>query len=334
MKQKILIVDDEENNILLVSEILKSHYKLLIARNGQQAVDIAQSKLPDLILMDITMPDMDGMQACQLLKKTPATSEIPLIFVTALSGMTDESKGFDIGAVDYIHKPISAPILLRRIKTHLSLVNVEKLNLLARESIHMLGEAGHYNDTDTGVHIWRMANYASCLAKAIGWEDEECNQLELAAPMHDTGKIGIPDNILKAKRKLTSDEWVLMKKHSRMGHDILIRSQHPVFQIAAIIALNHHEKWDGSGYPQGLAGEDIPQAARIVAIADVFDALTMKRPYKEAWTVEASLALIKKDAGKHFDPRLVDVFLSIQDEILEIKTNWDKQEQKKEDGFS
>ena len=333
MRCKILVVDDEEFNILFIQTLLKDIYTLVIANNGKEAVELAQKEKPNLILMDITMPVMDGIQACELIKSNSETADIPLIFLTALGGMDDESRGFDIGAVDYIHKPISAPLLLRRIKTHISLIRSEKLDSLARESIHMLGEAGHYNDTDTGVHIWRMAAFSARLASAVCWDKSVSEELEMAAPMHDTGKIGIPDSILKAERKLTADEWDVMKRHSQMGHDILVRSQHPVFQLAAVVALNHHEKWDGSGYPNGLSGEEIPQAARIVAIADVFDALTVKRPYKEAWPIDDALAYLVQNSGKHFDPQLVEAFMGIKDDILQIKSHWDAQDKKQHSGF-
>lgn len=332
MRNKILAVDDEQHNLMLINDILCNSYQVVLAHDGMEAVEVAVREKPDLILMDITMPRMNGIQACEVLKSKPETSDIPVIFLTALGGMADESRGFDAGAVDYIHKPISAAIVLRRIKTHLSLVKAEKLDSLARESIHMLGEAGHYNDTDTGVHIWRMASFSSAIARAAGWGEGESSNLELAAPMHDTGKIGIPDSILKAERKLTPDEWDIMKQHSQIGHDILIRSHHPVFQMAAVVALYHHEKWDGSGYPNGVSGEQIPQSARIVAIADVFDALTMKRPYKEAWPVDKAVDLIRRDAGSHFDPLIVECFLDNLLEIIEIKRHWDSKEEHA-DGF-
>lgn len=327
MRSKILIVDDEPYSRLFMQEILADDYEVVQARDGLEAIHTALKENPALILMDISMPKMDGITACEELKSNPATRDIPLIFLTAQNSLSDESKGFDAGAVDYILKPISPPILERRVKTHLSLTRVEKLDALARESIHMLGEAGHYNDTDTGVHIWRMADYAANLARAAGWDQAQSDLLEMAAPMHDTGKIGIPDAILKAERSLTAEEWGIMKQHSKMGYDILVRGQHPVFQLAAEVALNHHEKWNGSGYPRGLSGEEIPVSARIVAIADVFDALTVKRPYKEAWPIEKAVEHIKNSAGSHFEPKLVKLFLETFDEIIKVKDYWDAKEQ-------
>jgi putative two-component system response regulator len=183
----------------------------------------------------------------------------------------------------------------------------------------MLAEAGHYNDTETGEHIWRMATYSHLLALAAGWDKDDAKLLEMAAPMHDTGKIGIPDAILQKPGKFTAEEWDIMKQHSRIGYDILSKSHAPLFKLAAEIALNHHEKWDGSGYPNGLAEEAIPESARIVAIADVFDALCMRRPYKEPWPLERILPKLHELAGNHLDKRLVTIFIDIMPQILEKK---------------
>jgi len=325
---KILVVDDEPNNLRLLQQVLKKHYLLVFANNGQKALDIAKKHKPDLILLDIMMPEMSGYDVCEKLKLNPDTVNIPVIFVTAMSEIDNEAHGFDVGAVDYIPKPISAPIVLRRIKNHLSLVRVDELDELARASIFMLGEAGHYNDTDTGEHIWRMAAYAATIAQSLGWSKERRKMLELAAPMHDTGKIGIPDEILKAPRKLSADEWTIMKTHSQIGCDILGKSQNPIFQLAAEIALGHHEKWDGTGYPKGLSSTEIPESARIIAIADVFDALTMKRPYKDIWPVEKAVETIKASSGTHFDPNIVKYFCESLPEILKIKDYWDTNKHK------
>lgn len=319
---KILIVDDEPNNLKLLQQILKDSYQLLFAPDGEKALIAAEMHQPDLILLDIMMPGMNGYDVCSVLKRNFLTEHIPVIFVTAMGELEDEAKGFDVGAVDYIQKPVSGPIVKRRVQTHLSLVRAKDLENLAKDSIEMLGEAGHFNDTDTGEHIWRMAEYSSAIAEYFGWSINQIETLKLAATMHDTGKIGIPDEILKAPRKLTPEEWEIMKTHSLIGHDILKKCKNPIFQMAAEIALGHHEKWDGTGYPQGLKGEEIPESARIVAIADVFDALTMKRPYKEAWPIERAFDVIEQDAGSHFDPQMVECFLTIKKQILAIKEKW------------
>ncbi len=319
----ILVVDDEPQNLAAMRQVLSNKYQTIFARSGAEALTVAHKHVPSLILLDIQMPDMDGYTVCQQLKSSPYTQDIPVIFISAYSEIGHEAKGFSVGAVDYITKPISPAIVCARVRTHLSLVQVTRLEQSYREAIFMLGEAGHYNDTDTGVHIWRMAAFAGKLAEACGWNQEQCKLLESAAPMHDTGKIGIPNAILRKPGKLDSEEWETMKTHTRIGHDILSRSDAPVFKMASEIALHHHEKWDGSGYPAGLSGDSIPESARIVALADVFDALTMKRPYKEAWPVDQVLSAILKGAGNHFEPGLVKAFTSILPDILEIKGNWD-----------
>ncbi len=324
MKKKILLVDDEPNNLQLLRQILRSSYQLIFAHNGQSALAAVTAHHPDLILLDVMMPDLDGYEVCRRLKTDPLTHDIPVIFVTAMGDVDDEAAGFDVGAVDYIHKPVSPAIVIRRVQTHLSLVHIKELEDSQREAIYMLGAAGHYNDNDTGLHIWRMAAYARALAEAIGWPEHMAERLELAAPLHDTGKIGIPDGILKAPRKLTAEEWVIMRQHSLIGYEILQCSDTPIFKMAAEIALYHHEKWDGSGYPKGLIGDNIPQSAQIVALADVFDALTMKRSYKEAWSIEASLEEIKANSGTHFNPALTTVFLNLLPKILNIKKEWDE----------
>jgi len=323
MLKKILIVDDEPNNLNLLRQVLKGKFQLIFANCGLKALSAAKEHKPDLILLDIMMPDLSGYEVCEKLKKNPLTRDIPVIFVTAMSDAEDEAKGFDVGAVDYIQKPISGAIVLRRVQTHLSLVKVNELEKVQKDAVFMLGEAGHYNDNDTGDHIWRMAAYSRLLASAAGWTDEMAGLMELAAPMHDTGKIGIPDEILKAPRELTPEEWVIMKQHTQIGADILNKSDSKLINLASEIALSHHEKWDGSGYPNNLVGEAIPESGRIVAITDVFDALSMKRPYKDAWPIDDVIEEIVKNAGSAFDPRLVDIFQQILPQILEVKQTWD-----------
>ena len=326
MIKKILIADDEPNNLQVLKQILSGRYQLLFANNGEKAVEAAVKHLPDLVLLDIMMPVMNGYEACERLKAIPATKNIPVIFVTTMSEVEDEARGFDVGAVDYIQKPVSGPIVLRRIETHLSLIRAHEPENSQKAAIYMLGEAGHYNDSDTGVHIWRMAAYSRALAEAAGWPEHMLDRIELAAPMHDTGKIGIPDAILKASRTLTSEEWEIMKCHAEIGYNILNKSNTPLFVMAAEIARYHHEKWDNSGYPAGLSGESIPETARIVAVADVFDALTTKRPYKEPWSVENAIAEMRKNSGSHFEPRLVELLEKILPSILAIMGKWAQNE--------
>ena len=324
----LLIVDDEPLNLAAMEAVLSDNYRLLFARNGMDAIAVALKHRPALILLDVQMPGMNGYAVCRQLKADPRTEGIPVIFVTGLADAGHEQEGFACGGVDYIAKPVSPPLLLARVRTHLSLVRTSILDRSYRDAIHMLGEAGHFNDTDTGVHIWRMAAYAGAIASAYGFDAEQCALIELAAPMHDTGKIGIPNAILKKPGKLNADEWEQMKTHSRIGHDILARSDAPIFQMAATIALHHHERWDGSGYPDRLQGSAIPISARIVALADVFDALTMKRPYKEAWPVELAIATVRESAASHFDPAVIHAFDAVLPRIIEIASEWDEKEQR------
>lgn len=319
----ILCVDDEPYNLSILRMALKDQYSLAFARSGLETLQAVEKHNPALILLDVQMPDMDGYEICRRLKSNDRTRHIPVIFVTGMDQEIDERAGFEVGAVDYITKPISVPIVQARVQTHLSLVKADKLEKSYHDAIHMLGKAGDYNDTDTGVHIWRMAEYSRVLAEAVGWGCEQCNMLELAAPMHDTGKLGIPDAILKKPGKLNDAEWAIMKTHTTIGYGILTQSDAPLFQLAGQIALNHHEKWDGSGYPHGLSGSAIPESARIVALADVFDALSMKRPYKDPWPIDKIVTTLKESAGSHFEPRLVDKFMAVLPQILDIEAKWE-----------
>jgi putative two-component system response regulator len=319
----ILLVDDQPQNLAALQQVLSQDYRLVFARNGNDAIAAALKHMPSLVLLDIEMPGMNGYEVCSALKGDPRTEAIPVIFVSSLGEAGDETAGFAVGGVDYITKPFSPAIVSARVRTHLSLVRATMLEHSYRDAIYMLGAAGHYNDADTGSHIWRMAAYCAEIAAACGWSADACHQLELAAPMHDTGKVGIPDAILRKPAELDKAEWVIMKSHSMIGYDILSRSDAPIFQMAAEIALCHHERFDGSGYPSGLAGEAIPESARIVALADVFDALSMKRPYKEAWPLDRVMENLLEGSGKHFEPRLVEIFVSILPRILEVKAEWD-----------
>ncbi|NKN33506.1 HD domain-containing phosphohydrolase [Marichromatium bheemlicum] len=323
---KLLVVDDEPSNLGLIDEILGQDYRLAFARNGQEALAAVAKHQPAMLLLDVQMPDMDGYEVCRRLKATPAGAQIPVLFITSRSDEIDENEAFEAGGVDFITKPISPLVLKARVRTHLSLVRATDLERSQRDAIDMLARAGHFRDNDTGVHIWRMADYSTLLAEACGWPPDEVALMKLAAPMHDTGKMGIPDAILQKPAKLDATEWAVMKTHAQIGHDILARSEARIFKLAAEIALHHHERWDGSGYPDGLAGTAIPQSARIVAVADVFDALSMRRPYKEPWPVERVVETLNAESGHHFDPELIERFNESLDRILEIKATWDARE--------
>lgn len=326
----ILCVDDEASNLALIRQILREDYALTFAKNGAEALRAVVKHRPALILLDVDLPDLDGYTIARTLKQDPRTAAIPIIFVTGKDKDADESIGFEAGGVDYITKPYSPSILRARVRTHLSLVSAASLASSHRDAIRMLGMAGHYSDSDTGTHIWRMAAYARALAVAAGWSSEDASLLEQAAPMHDTGKIGIPDAVLKKPGPLDEDEWRVMKRHPQIGYDILSRSGAPLFRLAAEVALYHHEHWDGSGYPSGLAGENIPESARIVAVADVFDALTTQRPYKEAWPLAKVMELFQQQAGSQFEPRLVALFTAILPQILQIQDYWSERDSNEE----
>ncbi|WP_335992695.1 response regulator [Pseudoalteromonas sp. CH_XMU1449-3] len=321
-RARILVVDDEPANLKVIREVLANDYRLSFAKSGELALQLIENEPPKLILLDIMMPDMSGFEVCKVLKENPKTAHIPVIFVTALSHEQDESEGFALGAVDYITKPISPAIVRARVKNHLSLVQAEQLQLAHIDLIQRLGRAAEYKDTDTGEHIARMSRYSKVLALAYGMSEYEAEQLKQAAPMHDVGKIGIPDSVLLKPGRLNENEYEHMKQHALIGAKILEKSTSPLLQLAHKLALEHHEKWDGTGYPYGLKGEEISIEGRIVTIADVFDALTSKRPYKKAWSVEEALDLLKDEAGKHFDPQLVDLFIGQIDSIIEIKNTY------------
>ncbi|MFC3116165.1 HD domain-containing phosphohydrolase [Cellvibrio fontiphilus] len=318
-RPKLLVVDDEPLNLQVLRQILQQDYQLLFARDGEKAISLAQSEAPDLILLDIMMPGLTGLETCQRLKQQVATRDIPVIFVTALADDSDETQGFAAGCVDYIAKPVSAPIVLARVKAQLSLVSAQTLRDTRLQIIQRLGRAAEYKDNDTGLHVIRMSHFAREIALAAGMGNADAEELFNAAPMHDVGKMGIPDAILLKPGKLTPDEWEVMKQHARIGAEIIGDDSSSLLQMARRVALSHHEKWDGSGYPEGLVGDAIPIEARIIALADVFDALTSKRPYKEPWTIEATVDYIQNESGKHFDPELVAAFKQALPRILEIR---------------
>lgn len=315
----LLLVDDEATNLKVLRHTLQDDYRLLFARDGKTALELAQRERPDLILLDVMMPDMSGHEVCEKLKADAVLQSIPVIFVTALSDSSDEQLGLELGAVDYITKPFSPAIVRARIRTHLSLVRVDELKASRLQIVQCLGKAAEYRDNETGMHILRMSHFSQILALAAGYSKRAAEELLHAAPMHDVGKIGIPDAVLLKPGKLDADEWAVMQQHAAMGAEIIGEHDSGLLRLAAEIALAHHEKWDGSGYPKGLSGSDIPLPARIVAVADVFDALTSERPYKKAWTVEDAVTHIQNESGRHFDPELVALLPQCLPEMLEIR---------------
>ena len=336
-QQTILIVDDAAENIDVLSGILRPHYKVRAAINGERALALVMGERPpDLILLDVMMPGLSGYEVCRRLKAHPPSRHIPVIFCTAMGEVENEQKGFEAGCVDYITKPVSPPLVLARVRTHLALydqkreleqlvkLRTQELYDTRRAIIRTLGKAAEYKDDTTGLHVLRMAHYCKVLALAMGFTEADAELLSQAAPMHDVGKIGTPDAILKKAGKLTEDEWQIMRQHVDNAGDILGDEPGELLQMARTIALTHHEKWDGSGYPKGLKGEEIPLVGRISALADVFDALSSVRPYKASVPVDKVMAIIRSESGRHFDPKLVEKlietlpqFLNIRDELAD-----------------
>lgn len=322
LQPHLLLVDDEATNLRVLKQVLQDDYRLTFAKSGAEALRLVQVDKPDLILLDVMMPDMTGFETCERLKAEADSKAIPIIFVTALKDAMDEAKGLELGAVDYITKPISPAVVKIRVKTHLSLVQADELKRTRLEVIQRLGRASEYKDNETGLHVMRMSHYSQVLALAYGFSESLAEELLHAAPMHDLGKIGIPDEIMLKPGKLTAAEFEIMKTHPLIGAEIIGECDSSLLSLAKEVALNHHEKWDGTGYPHGLKGEQIPIAARIVALADVFDALTTKRPYKEAWPLDKTLEYLKEQSGHHFEPKLVSLFIQELDKILVIMARW------------
>ena len=345
----VLVVDDTPDNLVLMSGLLKDEYRVKVANSGERALKIAISDSPpDLILLDIMMPEMDGYEVCKRIKAYPQTRRIPVIFLTAMAEVEDETKGLALGAVDYITKPISPPIVLARVRTHLALkaaadflhdknaflkAEVEKqtakVGAIQDVMILALASLAETRDNDTGNHIRRTQHYVRALAEQLRahprfkdqLDDDTIQILFKSAPLHDIGKVGIPDHILLKPGKLTPEEFEVMKKHTTLGHDALARAEYMLgtkveaLTLAKEIALSHQEKWDGSGYPQGLSGDDIPMSARLMALADVYDALISTRAYKKGMSHDEAAAIIRKGAGLHFDPDVCEAFYGIEDEF-------------------
>ena len=351
-RSTILVVDDTPDNLTLMSHLLKDVYKVKIANNGERALKIAQSDAPpDLILLDVMMPEMDGYEVCRRLKLDPKTKSIPVVFLTAKSEVEDERKGLDLGAVDYITKPISPPIVLARVRTHLSMKATadflrDKNDFLNQEvakrtrevaaiqdvTIMAMASLAETRDSDTGNHIRRTQFYVRVLAECLrnhprfaGQLDDQTIELIFkCSPLHDIGKVGIPDRILLKPGRFEPDEFEVMKTHTSLGKQAIEHAQTtldsnvPFLSIAQEIAFAHHEKWDGSGYPLGLKGDEIPLAARLMAIADVYDALVSRRVYKDGMSREEAIEIICNGRGTHFDPDLVDAFMACLDDFHKI----------------
>jgi len=358
-RHTILVVDDVSDNVALLSNLLAGTYRTLVATSGLEALNVARrSPHPDLILLDIVMPNMDGMEVCRQLKADPQTADIPIIFLTAQSDVQDEQAGLDLGAVDYITKPISAALVMARIKTHLHLKATRdflksKNEYLANEvgrrtreiamiqdvTMVAMGSLAETRDTETGAHIHRTQHFMRLLATnarslpelASQLTEEAVSTLYKSAPLHDIGKVGIPDHILLKPGKLTPEEFEVMKTHTTLGRQAILTAERYLgtstsfLTIAREITWTHHERWDGLGYPQGLKEEAIPLSGRLMAIADVYDALRTARVYKPAFSHDKATEMIKEGKGTQFDARLVEVFLetaSRWDEIYQESHSW------------
>ena len=348
-RPRILVVDDEESSLRLIGAFLAHEaYQITFAQNGKEALLHVQNNCPDVILMDAMLPDGDGFQIAKKLKEDDKTKIIPIVMVTTLSKTSDRIKALEAGIDDFLTKPVDRTELIARVRSLLKvkryndhMINyqteletevgkrseqlkhaLEKIREASLDTIRRLSQAAEYKDIDTGAHIVRMSRYAAAVAHEMGMNAEEVENILYASPMHDVGKISVPDRILLKPAKLDAEEWKIMKQHTVNGARILEGSESGFLRLAEEIALTHHEKWDGSGYPRQHKETKIPLPGRITAIADVFDALTSKRPYKEAFPVEKSLDIIKKSRGTHFDPDVVDAFMSVRDEILSIKAEF------------
>jgi len=337
-QKTILIVDDTELNINTLMDLLEDKYDLLAAIDGESALELVEEEEIDLILLDIMMPGIDGFEVAKRLKSNPKTSDIPIIFITAKTDDESIEQAYEIGGVDYITKPFRAREVLSRILNHLTLSEqshileqkvqektkeLQELNKeledTQREVVFTMGAIGERRSKETGNHVKRVALYSELLAKKYGLSPKEVQLLKEASPMHDIGKVAIPDSILNKPARFTPEEFEVMKEHAKLGYEMLNHSHRPLLQTATIVAHEHHEKWDGTGYPQKLKGEEIHIYGRITALADVFDALGSSRVYKPAWDDEKIFELFKEERGKHFEPKLVDIFFENIDEFLKIR---------------
>jgi len=342
-KSSVLVVDDTEANIDILVETLADRYDVRVALDGETALEDVAEELPDLILLDIMMPGMDGYEVCKQLKQAPRTRNVPIIFLTAMSEEKDEAKGLALGAVDYVTKPFSPELVKSRVANQLELkkyrdhleelvaARTRELALTQEVTIYSLASLAETRDPETGGHILRTQRYVRALARKLAERPEYSDALDpktinllfMSAPLHDIGKVGIEDKILLKPGKLDDDEFADMKRHAALGRDALRVAeeklgQNSFMRHAREIAHSHHEKWDGSGYPQGLAGEAIPLSGRMMAIADVYDALISKRVYKPPFSHAKAMAIIRKDSGAHFDPVMVDALNDIEPEFKQI----------------
>ncbi|MFZ3127785.1 MAG: two-component system response regulator [Rhodoferax sp.] len=345
-KATIMVVDDTPDNLALMSVLLRDHYNVRVANSGERALKLVESHPPDLILLDVMMPGMNGYEVCQRLKAAEGTRDIPVIFLTAKAEMEDEKKGLELGAVDYITKPVSPPIVMARVKTHLALKassdflrdqndyleqevakRTREVAAIQDVTIQAMASLAETRDSDTGNHIRRTQHYMQALAEQLRdhprfsafLTERTITMLFKSAPLHDIGKVGIPDRILLKPGRFEPEEFEIMKTHTTLGRNAIEYAERSLgtdvefLRMAKEIALSHHEKWDGTGYPQGLSGDAIPISARLMALADVYDALISRRVYKEGMPHEKAVDIIRSGRASHFDPDVVDAFMALQE---------------------
>jgi putative two-component system response regulator len=352
----VLVVDDTPANLMLLSSLLAPSYRVQLAPSGAKALELARRQCPDLIVLDIMMPELDGYEVCRRLKQDPATKHIPVLFLSALNQAEDESRGFECGAADFIHKPFNATTVLARVATQLQAkswrdalsqrnhwlqtelqARLSEVDELREATLHVMVSFAEFRDEQTGYHVRRTQEYVRTLARWLNAQprsgvrltDEDIEQIAKSAPLHDIGKVAIPDNILLKPGRLTDDEMVVMRTHSMKGWEMLRRAAARMGQQGSLylhygmeIARHHHERWDGQGYPDRLAGTDIPLSARLMAVADVYDALISRRPYKEPMSHDAARAYIEAHSGAHFDPQIVAGLCATHGELQRIAHEW------------
>ena len=343
-RNTVMVVDDQSTGRAILEQVVRSLDERVEVEGFMRPVDAviwAARHVADLVLVDYMMPGMDGIEFVQRLRALPGYEHVPIVMVTVHDDRKVRYAALDAGITDFLTKPVDARECLARCRNlltlrrqHLALEDrrrhlehmvedaTREVREREKETLLRLARAGEFRDEETGTHLIRMSRYSGLIAGALSLDAEEAETVELSAPLHDIGKIGIPDQILLKPGKLDAPEWTLMQRHAVIGHDILKGSASKYVRMGALIALGHHEKYDGSGYPNGLEGDHIPVCARIVAVADVYDALTSVRPYKAAWPSAQAMDYVASQAGKHFDPRMVAAFLGSKDEILKIQSEW------------
>ena len=324
-KPHIVLCQDDPDVVRVLSSRLEGDFKVSFAHSIDRLHSISLSSSIELTLIASNMSGMGIDQTIEVYNRFDSLKDIPVVIVDSLG--TDfglEDKAFAAGAVDVFQLPMARNALCQRISNLLKGFSNSYYKHAFHDAMHIIGNAGHFFDEDTESHVWRMAGISRLIGDQLGWDSRDLDELQYAAAMHDTGKIGIPSDILTKPGRLNTAEWEIMKTHAKIGYELLSFSQHPIMKMAADVALHHHEKWDGTGYPEGISGERISLSARIVAVADVFDALTSDRPYKKAWPVDVAFKAIEEYSGSHFDPTVVSAFLSAKPEVEALVSHWNQ----------